>query len=142
MVSRTEGNKVALRKLNTKSNVSGTSLAVQWLRHHTPTEGAQVQPLVRELRSHMSCGIQKNRKNNNNKATTQREDEQNHLKEMEKLPSLQNLIIRVRVLIFTNPKRESGRGGVGCHSRVKKKSLGKRQSREMEPWSTEYTSLW
>ena len=88
----------------------------------------------------MSCGMYKNRKKNN-KATGQREDGQNHLKEMEKLPSLQNLITGVRVLIFTNPKKESGRGGVGCHSRLKKKSLGKRQSREMEPWSTEY-SLW
>ena len=29
----------------------GTSLAVQWLRLHASTAGAQVQSLVRELRS-------------------------------------------------------------------------------------------
>ena len=29
----------------------GTSLAIQWLRLCLPLQGAQVQPLVRELRS-------------------------------------------------------------------------------------------
>ena len=40
-----------------------TSLEVQWVRLHTlPTQGAQVQSLVGELRSHMPSGIVKNRK--------------------------------------------------------------------------------
>ena len=30
-----------------------TSLAIQWLRLHLPTQGVQVQSLVGELRSHM-----------------------------------------------------------------------------------------
>ena len=38
-----------------KNAKKGTSLAAQWLRHHSSTEGAQVQSLVRELRFHMSC---------------------------------------------------------------------------------------
>ena len=37
-----------------------TSLAVQWLRLRLPVQGVWVQPLVRELRSHM-LGGQKNR---------------------------------------------------------------------------------
>ena len=32
---------------------AGTCLAVQWLRLHLPMQGAQVQSLVGEVRSHM-----------------------------------------------------------------------------------------
>ena len=32
------------------------SLVVQWLRLHLPLQGAQLQPLVKELRFHMSYG--------------------------------------------------------------------------------------
>ena len=34
----------------------GISLLVQWLRFHLLMQGAQVQSLVRELRSHMLQG--------------------------------------------------------------------------------------
>ena len=37
----------------------GASLAVQWLGLHLPTQGVQVQTLVRKLRSHMSHGQKK-----------------------------------------------------------------------------------
>ena len=33
-----------------KTFTSGTSLVVQWLRLYLPTQGMQIQPLVRELR--------------------------------------------------------------------------------------------
>ena len=36
--------------------VRGTSLVVQWLRIHLPTQGTWVQSLVEELRSHMPRG--------------------------------------------------------------------------------------
>ena len=42
-----------------KTAARGLSLAVQWLRLHTCNAGAQVQSLVRELRSHMSRGTAK-----------------------------------------------------------------------------------
>ena len=37
----------------------GTSLEIQWLWLHLPTQGVWVQRLVRELRSHMLCGSKK-----------------------------------------------------------------------------------
>ena len=37
----------------------GTSLAVQWLRIYLPVQKAPVHSLVRELRSHMPCGMAK-----------------------------------------------------------------------------------
>ena len=40
----------------------GNSLVVQWLRLHTSVQGAWVQPLVRELRSHMLHGMAKKKK--------------------------------------------------------------------------------
>ena len=39
--------------LHKRSSRGGTSLAVQQLRFHLPMQGVVVQPLVRELRSHM-----------------------------------------------------------------------------------------
>ena len=46
-----------------KKSVSlGTSLAVQWLSSLHPLEGARVQSLVGELRSHMPWGVAKKRK--------------------------------------------------------------------------------
>ena len=53
--------------LNIKNSVQWTSPAVQWLRLHLPMQGARVQPLVEELRSHVSHGVGKNLNNNNNK---------------------------------------------------------------------------
>ena len=48
-----------------KKSVSlGTSLAVQWLSSLHPLEGARVQSLVGELRSHMPWGVAKKRKKN------------------------------------------------------------------------------
>ena len=41
---KTEGNKQRVRQ---------TSLAVQWLRFHSPSSGTRVQSLVREPRSHI-----------------------------------------------------------------------------------------
>ena len=41
----------------------GASLAVQWLGLHLPTQGVQVQTLVSKLRSHMSHGQKKKKKN-------------------------------------------------------------------------------
>ena len=40
--------------LHKRSSRGGTSLAVQQLRFHLPMQGVVVQPLVRELRSHMA----------------------------------------------------------------------------------------
>ena len=37
---------------------------VQWLRLHTSTEGAQVEHLVSELKSHLPCAVAKNFKTN------------------------------------------------------------------------------
>ena len=37
----------------------GTSLGVQWLRIHVPTQGSQVQSLVREDPTHSSLIIKK-----------------------------------------------------------------------------------
>ena len=37
-----------------KTFSAGTSLVIQWLRIHLPVQGMWVQPLVRELRSHMT----------------------------------------------------------------------------------------
>ena len=42
-----------------KITVQGTSLVVQWLRLHLPMQGAWVQSLVGELRSHMLSGTSK-----------------------------------------------------------------------------------
>ena len=39
----------------------GTSLVIQWLRHHVSTAGVQVRSLVGELRSHMPCNVTKNK---------------------------------------------------------------------------------
>ena len=39
-----------------KINKTGTSLVVQWLRIHLPTQGMWVQSLVSELRLHMPRG--------------------------------------------------------------------------------------
>ena len=39
-----------------KKVVCGTFLVVQWLKLHLPVQGAQVQSLVRELRSSMLPG--------------------------------------------------------------------------------------
>ena len=36
--------------------ITGTSLAIQWLRLHLSMQGVQVQSLVRELRYHMPHG--------------------------------------------------------------------------------------
>ena len=41
---------------------TGTSLMVQWLRLCFPMQGAQVQSLVRELRSHMLNHVAKKKK--------------------------------------------------------------------------------
>ena len=41
----------------------GTLLVVQWLELCSPTQGARVQSLVRELRSHVLCGGAKRKKN-------------------------------------------------------------------------------
>ena len=38
----------------------GNSLAVQWLRLHASMQGARVQFLVKELRSHTPCGAADN----------------------------------------------------------------------------------
>ena len=35
---------------------------VQWLRLHLPMQGARVQSLARELRSHMPCSVAKTKK--------------------------------------------------------------------------------
>ena len=43
-------------------NSLGTSLLVHWLRFCLPLKGVQVQPLVRELRSHMPCSQKSKRK--------------------------------------------------------------------------------
>ena len=43
----------------TKKYMVGTCLAVQWLRICTSSQGAEVQSLVEELRSHMLCGVSK-----------------------------------------------------------------------------------
>ena len=43
--------------------ITGTSLAVQWLRVHLPMQRVQVQSLVGELRSHMSHGQKKTPQN-------------------------------------------------------------------------------
>ena len=40
----------------------GTSLAVQWLRLCLPMQRAQVGSLVRELRSHVTCSVAKEKK--------------------------------------------------------------------------------
>ena len=42
--------------------ITETSLVVWWLRLCISTQGAWVPSLVRELRSHMSCGTQKKKK--------------------------------------------------------------------------------
>ena len=49
--------------LQSKKERQGTSLAVQWLRRHASTAGSHVQPLIRELRSHMLCNQNSNKKN-------------------------------------------------------------------------------
>ena len=40
----------------------GTSLMVQWLRLRLPMQRAQVGSLVRELRSHVTCSVAKEKK--------------------------------------------------------------------------------
>ena len=52
-----------------KKSTTGTSLVVQWLGLHLPKQRVQVQSLVGELRSHMSCS-QKTRTQNRNNAVT------------------------------------------------------------------------
>ena len=42
-----------IKKKRKYKNREGTSLVVQWLTFHLPTQGIWVQSLVRELRSHM-----------------------------------------------------------------------------------------
>jgi len=53
---------IFLYDLSSKSGGLGTSLAVQWLRLCLPMQGAQVQFLVMELRSHIpkSQNLQEN----------------------------------------------------------------------------------
>ena len=46
-----------------KKWIQGTFLAIQWLRLHLSMQGAQVQSLVGELRSHMSCNQEKKKPN-------------------------------------------------------------------------------
>ena len=52
-------NKYSQYIIRLKNDVTWTSLAVQWLRHCSYTAGAQVQPLVGELRSHMLHSVAK-----------------------------------------------------------------------------------
>ena len=56
----------------TQESALGTSLVAQRLKRGVPLQGAQVQSLVGELRSHMPCGVAKNlkkKKKNNNPKT-------------------------------------------------------------------------
>ena len=51
-----------------KSDQTGTSLVVQWLRLCLPVQGVQVRSLVRKLRSHMPLSEKKNNKTHETEA--------------------------------------------------------------------------
>ena len=52
------------------SGDGGTALVVQWIRLHASTAGMRVQFLVRELRSHMLCGVAKQQKTKHKRKQT------------------------------------------------------------------------